>query len=187
MDVADIPNVFTPLRNKLEKNTSIRSPLPVPEASVMGRVTLPTPKYDENLLPTLVSLGYSEADAERHPQSALPLLPGGETAALSRVEQYMFNDDRLKTYFDTRNGLIGEGYSTKFSPWLAAGCVSPRFIASECRRYEEGRGISNKSTYEASERSDECYCGASSLSDDYNCLVASLFNVCSALCYRSCS
>lgn len=54
---------------------------------------------------------------------------------------------RPPRYFDTRNGLIGESYSTKFSPWLAHGCVSPRHIAAECRRYEEQTSIKNKSTY----------------------------------------
>jgi len=59
----------------------------------------------------------------------------------------MFTQDCLKSYFDTRNGMIGANFSTKFSPYLAHGCLSARFIAKECRRYEEERGISSKSTY----------------------------------------
>ena len=31
-------------------------------------------------------------------------------------------------YKQTRNGLDGMEYSTKFSPWLAHGCVSPTII-----------------------------------------------------------
>lgn len=72
---------------------------------------------------------------------------GGETSGLARVEQYIWDEDRLRVYFDTRNGMVGQGYSTKFAPWLAKGCISARFIAAECRRYERERGISNKSTY----------------------------------------
>jgi deoxyribodipyrimidine photo-lyase len=53
--------------------------------------------------------------------------------------------DLLKDYFDTRNGMIGANYSTKFAPWLVHGCVSPRYIAKECRRYEESR-VANKPT-----------------------------------------
>jgi len=71
---------------------------------------------------------------------------GGETAALDRVKDYIWEKDLLKVYFDTRNGMIGANYSTKFAPWLAHGCVSPRYIAKECRRYEEER-VANKSTY----------------------------------------
>ena len=51
-----------------------------------------------------------------------------------------------KDYFDTRNGLIGMDYSSKLSPWLAHGCVSPRYISMECKKYENAR-VANKSTY----------------------------------------
>ena len=33
-----------------------------------------------------------------------------------------------------RNGMLGEGYSSKLSPWLALGCISPRRIWSEVPR-----------------------------------------------------
>ena len=42
--------------------------------------------------------------------------------------------------------MLGGDYSTKFSPWLAHGFLSPRFVAAECRRYESER-VANKSTY----------------------------------------
>ncbi|KHG11724.1 Cryptochrome DASH, chloroplastic/mitochondrial [Gossypium arboreum] len=45
---------------------------------------------------------------------------GGETAALSR--------DLLKIYKETRNEMLGPDYSTKFSPWLASGSLSPRVL-----------------------------------------------------------
>lgn len=43
--------------------------------------------------------------------------------------------------------MLGEAYSSKLSPWLALGNVSPRLIYSEVKRYEAIRGIANKSTY----------------------------------------
>lgn len=42
--------------------------------------------------------------------------------------------------------MIGESYSTKFAPWLALGCLSPRYVAQQCLQYEKER-IANKSTY----------------------------------------
>jgi deoxyribodipyrimidine photo-lyase len=45
-----------------------------------------------------------------------------------------------------RNGLLGGDYSTKFAPWLAAGCLSPRTIYHAIRKYEKER-VENKSTY----------------------------------------
>ena len=41
---------------------------------------------------------------------------------------------------------MGADYSTKFSPWLTHGCVLPREITCQSRRYEEER-VENKSTY----------------------------------------
>lgn len=72
---------------------------------------------------------------------------GGETAALHRVQQWMWDDDKLKEYFEIRNGMLGEGYSTKLSPYLGLGNISPKWLRNECKRYESIRGIENKSTY----------------------------------------
>lgn len=71
---------------------------------------------------------------------------GGESASLGRIHEYFWKKDLLKTYKATRNGMLGPDYSTKFSPWLANGCLSPRIIYAEVKRYERER-ISNDSTY----------------------------------------
>jgi deoxyribodipyrimidine photo-lyase len=42
--------------------------------------------------------------------------------------------------------MLGEDYSSKFSAWLALGCLSPRLIYWEVKRYEEER-VKNDSTY----------------------------------------
>jgi deoxyribodipyrimidine photo-lyase len=42
--------------------------------------------------------------------------------------------------------LHSEDYSTKLSPWLAAGCISPRRVVSDIHRYEATR-VKNKDTY----------------------------------------
>merc|ERR1719401_1352139 len=42
--------------------------------------------------------------------------------------------------------MLGEGYSSKLSPWIAHGCISVRRIRRELRRYEVER-IQNHSTY----------------------------------------
>ncbi|KAJ3411318.1 hypothetical protein HDV05_002382 [Chytridiales sp. JEL 0842] len=71
---------------------------------------------------------------------------GGETAALARVEDYFFNTDLISKYKETRNGLVGHAYSSKLSPWLANGSISPRMIESRLRHYEKTK-LSNESTY----------------------------------------
>ena len=42
--------------------------------------------------------------------------------------------------------MIGANYSSKLSPWLANGSLSPRRLYNEIRRYEEER-LRNESTY----------------------------------------
>lgn len=43
-------------------------------------------------------------------------------------------------------GMTAGDDSTKFSPWLAAGCLSPRLVYHELKKYE-GQRTANKSTY----------------------------------------
>jgi deoxyribodipyrimidine photo-lyase len=71
---------------------------------------------------------------------------GGESSGLARLRYYLWDSDRIADYFNTRNGMLGGDYSTKLAPWLAAGCLSPRTIYHEVKRYEQLR-TANKSTY----------------------------------------
>jgi deoxyribodipyrimidine photo-lyase len=142
----NMPDGFTPFRNKVEKQHTISKPLPV-----VSKLPFPDDVQFENFanMPTLIDLGYTEEQAQHaHTVDTRSVLDfrGGETVALARVKEYIWDKDLLKDYFDTRNGMIGGDYSTKFSPWLAHGCLSPRHVALECARYEEQR-VANKSTY----------------------------------------
>jgi deoxyribodipyrimidine photo-lyase len=62
------------------------------------------------------------------------------------LETYLWEGDRLRRYKKTRNGMLGADYSSKFSAWLNAGCLSPRRVYEEVKRYEDER-VSNDSTY----------------------------------------
>lgn len=46
---------------------------------------------------------------------------GGETVALEHSNYYIWKSKLIQTYKDTRNGLLGMDYSSKYSPWLALG------------------------------------------------------------------
>lgn len=74
------------------------------------------------------------------------VLQGGETEALKRLQHYLWDTDLIAKYFEIRNGMLGADYSTKFAPWMAAGCLSPRTIYHQVKKYEEQR-TANKSTY----------------------------------------
>jgi hypothetical protein len=42
--------------------------------------------------------------------------------------------------------MLGADYSSKFSPWLALGCLSPRFIYKQVKEYE-AKKIKNDSLF----------------------------------------
>jgi len=150
--VNGMPSVFTPFRNKLEKNSNIGKPLPIPKKSELKLSKLSIDGMDKCSLaymPTLKELGYNDEQVqyaeELDGRGVLPF-KGGESVALARVKEYIWDKDLLKAYFETRNGMIGGDYSTKFAPWLAHGNLSPRYVANECQKYEKER-VANKSTY----------------------------------------
>jgi deoxyribodipyrimidine photo-lyase len=77
---------------------------------------------------------------------------GGETAALARLRAFVWGagegggaQSALRTYKNTRNGLLGADYSSKFSPWLANGSLSARAAFFEVRAHEARFGA-NEST-----------------------------------------
>lgn len=152
--VKNMPDTFTPFRTKVEKNCAIEKPLPPPSKNQLQstittaelKIIICKDNCSLDYLPTLKDLGYSCSDAlEEDPRGVLSF-KGGESAALARVQEYIWDKDMLKVYFDTRNGMLGPDYSSKFSPWLAHGCLSPRYVAEQCSKYESQR-VANKSTY----------------------------------------
>lgn len=103
--------------------------------------------FDESLACGNENLETRLKESQRgiHEHSALPFR-GGTTAGIDRLNAYLFQSKRASTYKKTRNGLLGEAYSTKFSLWLAAGALSPQMIMKALKEYELQEG-QNKSTY----------------------------------------
>lgn len=98
-----------------------------------------------SLPPSPVKENYQLNHVPKPANNTQALFEGGETAALKHLESY-FSRGLASTYKETRNGLQGMDYSTKFSPWLATGCLSPKTILDALRYYEEAVE-SNDSTY----------------------------------------
>jgi len=124
-----IPNVFTNFRKKFQKESSVRELTSLPEAQSQESYV----NFNDEL-PSLVDLGLD--NYERDERSAFPF-KGGETAAWERLQHYFWDSEKLKYYKKTRNGLLGTDYSSKFSAWLAAGCISATSIYWEVKRFEK--------------------------------------------------
>ena len=134
--IKDIPDVFTNFRKKTEKDAVIRKPFDKPteiNSSEIPVLNLPTPED--------LDLEFTQIDSR-----AVIQFKGGETEAIHRLNHYFYETKSLSNYKETRNAMIGADYSSKFSAWLAMGCISPRFIYTEVKKYEKQFGANN-STY----------------------------------------
>ena len=136
-EITKTPQIFTVFRKKLEKYVAIR------EVSTFEKLSDANRVEHNTQIPSLNDLGFE--DFETHPNSAFPY-KGGETEALKRLEDYFFNTKKLGVYKKTRNGLIGEDYSSKFSSWLANGSISARTIYWKVKQFEREQ-YKNESTY----------------------------------------
>jgi deoxyribodipyrimidine photo-lyase len=135
--ITQLPELFTNFRKQVERDWEIRVTYPTPKQ--LPKLT----KIDLGNIPNLTDLGLTEPILD---QRAVLLFQGGESAGKARIQAYIWDRDRLKVYKETRNEMLGANYSSKFSAWLSFGCLSPRYIYEEVRKYEH-KVIKNDSTY----------------------------------------
>lgn len=133
-EISDLPEVFSRFRNRVEK----------------GGLKVRVVQNDTKIpgLPSSIPRGKVLLVPRRKQAVSGKFLQfqGGESAGWKRLNHYFDTTRGLSTYKQTRNGLLGWDYSSKFSPWLAWGCLSSRSIYHAIRRYEEKFGA-NDSTY----------------------------------------
>ena len=70
---------------------------------------------------------------------------GGETTGHQRL-RHLVSSGAMTHYKDTRNGLLGEDFSTKLSAWLALGCITARQTHEYLLDFEEARSDLGKGT-----------------------------------------
>ncbi len=138
MPVSHTPDVFTQFRKENESITPIREPLETPK-----KLPPCSTRLTPGSLPLPADLGFEPFEPDS--RAVLPF-KGGETAGLQRLHHYLWESNLVANYKNTRNELIGGDYSSKFSPWLAQGCLSPKMVYAEVKRYENER-TRNESTY----------------------------------------
>ena len=132
-----VEDTYTPFRKSVESEATVREPRPVP--SIPDRPSA----VDPGEIPTPDDLG---PGADPIDDRAVLAFEGGETAGLDRLDEYLWEADSLREYKQTRNGLLGRDYSSKLSPWLNEGCLSPRRVNAAVDEYEDRR-VANDSTY----------------------------------------
>jgi len=146
-DISALPQVFTVFRKRIEaESVQPRPPEPEPAELPAPLSALPTPSLAQtsSIEQALGSITAADDDRSSFPYGQRDFR-GGESAALLHVARY-FEGALPQRYKQTRNGLIGVDYSTKFSPWLATGALSPRALYAILKSHESTQGA-NESTY----------------------------------------
>ncbi len=163
-----LPNGFSSFRNKVEKYSSYPDPVNTPKVAqpftqdhwgedpvlLNLKKSLASPM---DAIQTIAFIGADEgkmieiptcdeADVQTYCVQWNKVIKGGASAGWDRLNDYLWDSNRVASYKKTRNGLIGLEYSTKFSVWLANGSLSVRSIAAEITKYENER-VKNDSTY----------------------------------------
>lgn len=134
--IKNIPDIFTNFRKKTEKDALVRDTFIKP-------IKISSPEIPLLQLPRLEELNLEKTEIDNR---AAIQFKGGENEALKRLKHYFYDTKSLSRYKETRNEMVGIDYSSKFSAWLSMGCISPRYIYNEVKKYELQFG-SNDSTY----------------------------------------
>lgn len=134
--IKDIPDIFTNFRKQIERESPVRPIFQKPSH-------IKSPAIPQLRLPNIEDLGLQPVISDSR---AVMKFQGGESEGYKRLTTYFFETQLISQYKETRNGMIGSAYSTKFSPWLALGCLSPREIYYELKKYES-QFSANDSTY----------------------------------------
>ncbi|GAA4115281.1 DASH family cryptochrome [Aquimarina addita] len=122
-----IPRTSKAYRIKTQKETKIRPVFPTPDKISVVEIDI-----DEwGKLPVVTKIG-----SNREKNYSLTYVEGGESKALERLSYYLFESESLTNYRWTRNRSLGLDDSSKFSAYLALGCISPRKIYEEIKIYE---------------------------------------------------
>lgn len=137
--ITHCPDSFTGFRKEVERIVKIREPLPGPSRNFKPL----TKKIDSGNIPSLQDLGFDDFQTDSR---SVTFFKGGESAALKRLYYYFWDSKKVNYYEASRNKLMDEDDSSKFSIWLSQGCISPKMIYHELKKFESQNG-ENDSTY----------------------------------------
>jgi deoxyribodipyrimidine photo-lyase len=152
-DPCDVPNTFTTYRKIMEPLR--QAPREILSSNPGGHLPkFPTdnippqaspftiPTFLDTLITALLK-PLNEAplikDPTPYPVGAKTVHPfkGGEINAHKRVE-HLISTGAMSAYKETRNGMLGEDFSSKLSAYLAIGCITARQIHHQMKDFEDG-------------------------------------------------
>lgn len=129
--ISHTPDSFSQFRKETERFVPIREPLAAPD-----QLKPTTIAVEAGEIPELSDFGWGPDPGT----DETFVFEGGESAGLRRLHYYLWESDQIHHYKSKRDGVLGIDYSSRFSPWLSQGCLSPKRIYHELKKYEEERG-----------------------------------------------
>jgi len=119
------PATFKTFRKRLGRRPPQREPEDAPPSlsGIPSQEAFSLPRAEE-LIP------------EEHPEPGQIAYAGGETAARQRLHYYLWDSQLITRYKWTRNQSLGGDFSSKLSPYLAHGCMSPLRIYQQVKAFE---------------------------------------------------
>lgn len=128
IDISDLPASFSKFRRIAEQSNIDYQPVTI-----------------ERLPPPLTTSNIAANDSSIAAPTKENTFKGGATSAWQHIDDY-FASEHPSTYKINRNALDGWTNSTKFSPWLANGCLGVRALLNRLKVYERDV-VQNESTY----------------------------------------
>jgi len=131
------PDQFGIFKKETERIIAVRNEIPLDRG-----ISLKTFRgMDAGEIPKI-----TEFHSDDISEPAFQLIMGGETEGLQRLHYFLWEKEIIKDFKANKNKVVGD-YSTKFSPYLAQGCLSPKRVYHELKAYEKQHG-NNESIYE---------------------------------------
>jgi deoxyribodipyrimidine photo-lyase len=129
--IKDIPDSFVTFKKKVERDSTVRPSVVSPDHIIIPEI------IDAGELPTLTDLGVPEPlDDARANEKFI----GGETTALQQLHHYLESCLQNNQVKNIRGASCN---SSRLSPWLAVGCISPRQVYWEVVNYHRENHLPN--------------------------------------------
>lgn len=127
------PDTFAQFKKEVERYVNIRTPLPAPRQ----RFNLISTPIDPGIIPNISDLVEKYSDLGQLNEY---VFPGGATAGWQRMQDYFSQVATVKAYKRTKDELSGAAISTRLSPYLAQGCLSPKQVYAAMQQFKARHG-----------------------------------------------
>lgn len=126
--ITHTPDHFNQFRKEVERYVPIRTPLATPD-SLPPLIS----DIDRGIIPEVEDL---TLDSKYEPIRDDDFFVGGEQIGKERLEAFV-EEDSIRQYSASRGAFLEKEMSSRLSPWLAHGCISPKMVYQALEQYKK--------------------------------------------------